>query len=479
MATAGTQPAATAPREPAILAKPMPIPTVTLRPEQIGAMVRTLREAPQHGFGADEFAPANLDEMLRSPDPAARTRGATLLEVAILNYARAQRGGRIREWPVEWSIRPEPYDPTQDFLDAVNGGKVDAWLASLPPPFEGYRALKEALVRYQAIAARGGWGEIPDGPALQAGSKGARVRQLRQRLAVEDGAQAADGPGAAVFDDQLADAVRNFQGRHGLTETGVVGPETLAALNVSVEQRLTQLGLNMERWRWMPRTRPATRIEVNVPAADLFVYQNGKTVLTMKAVAGRPTDRTPMLASAIHSIVFNPTWHIPTSIATKEILPKARRSPGYLAAHGYVLRKVGEPGHETVQIQQKPGPKNALGQIKFDFDNRFGVYLHDTSAKSAFNRQSRDVSHGCVRVEKPRDLAALLLQDNPEWSPDRISETIDQGDTMRVKLQQPMPVYLLYWTSFVDASGDINFRSDFYDWDPLLLQLLDAGRRPA
>jgi murein L,D-transpeptidase YcbB/YkuD len=254
-----------------------------------------------------------------------------------------------------------------------------------------------------------------------------------------------------------------------LNPTGLVSHATLAALNVPPGQRVRQLRANMERWRWVPRNLPATRIEENTPAGFVQVYEDGQPTLGMRAVAGRPDDRTPMLQAKISSIVLNPSWRVPASIAP-EIYAKGRKNKAYFAQQGFSA----QPGDKVAPLIQKPGPKNALGQIKFDFDNAYGVYLHDTPGQAAFSHASRAISHGCVRLEKPVELATLLLAANADWPRDRIEAAIREGRTQRVTLKRPAPLYMFYFTAYGEGA-QISFKRDIYGWDAKLLRLLDAG----
>ena len=242
-------------------------------------------------------------------------------------------------------------------------------------------------------------------------------------------------------------------------------------LNAPASQRILQIEANMERWRWLPRQLPrhAHPGETSPPPCWPTIA-TGEPVMAMKAVAGKPEDQTPMLRSDINSIVLNPPWHVPTSIATKEIWPKAHKDHDYLARNQYHVI--------NGQLVQHAGPKSALGRFKFDFPNSFGVYLHDTPAQAGFNRSSRLASHGCVRLEQPKALAEMLLQDNAAWKPARIDTTIKSDDTVRVGLSHTIPVYILYWTAFVDNTGQTQFRTDAYDWDHKLMDLLDASKKP-
>jgi murein L,D-transpeptidase YcbB/YkuD len=228
----------------------------------------------------------------------------------------------------------------------------------------------------------------------------------------------------------------------------------------------------MERWRWLPQQLPADRIQVNIAAAVMSVFHADAPNLTMRAVTGRPGDETPMLQSTIHSIVLNPPWNVPSSIASKELWPKERAHPGYLARNDFIVIPTGAG---TSRLQQKAGPKAALGLVKFDFDNPYGVYLHDTPSRSKFASFSRLASHGCVRLEKPIPLAKQLLASSPDWQPDVVDATIAAGKTVRAQLAQPIAVFLLYWTAYMTPDGQMNFRDDPYGWDRVLVQRIAAA----
>ncbi|MDI1366177.1 MAG: L,D-transpeptidase family protein, partial [bacterium] len=337
-------------------------------------------------------------------------------------------------------------------------------------PYTGYQTLRRGLATYREIAARGGWTPVPAGPSLKLGSTDPRVVALEARLAAEDPTVAVDG--VAVFDDGLAQALMRAQKRFGLNPDGVLGAATLDALNTPVEQRLDQIVANMERWRWLPQVLPADRIQVNIAAAVLSMFHHDSPILTMRAVTGRPGDETPMLQSQIQSIVLNPPWNVPSSIASKELWPKERANPGYLARNDFIVIPTGDGGS---RLQQKAGPKAALGLIKFDFANPYGVYLHDTPSRARFSSFSRLASHGCVRVERPVDLARAVMEGDSVWTPQAIDDAIASGKTVRATLPQQIAVYLLYWTAYVTPDGQVNFRDDPYGWDRILVQRIDAA----
>lgn len=387
---------------------------------------------------------------------------------AALDYARAVHSGRLdsSDFINDWGLRPAAFDPLPGFADAVKRDRIAAWVRSLPPPYAGYDGLEKGLVAYRAILTAGGWPKLTPGPDLGKGASGARVRALRKRLAVEDKQVATSGD---TFDQDLQDAVLRAQRRYGLRPTGVVSTGTLAALNVPVEARVRQIMANMERWRWLPQELPAKRIQVNIAAAVMTVFEGDSPIASMKAVTGRPGNETPMLQSRIHSIVLNPPWNVPSGIAAKELWPKGE---GYLKAHGYRIIGTGPDR----RLQQESGPRSALGRFKFDFDNPYAVYLHDTPVQSGFNSYSRLDSHGCVRLEKPGPLAELLLKNDPNWQPDAIAAQLEGTKTVRVRLADAdqVAVYLLYWTAFASSDGTMNFRDDPYGWDKLLADKIEA-----
>lgn len=440
-------PAATPAPSPPPPPPPTPaIPLPTLSADQAGRLSTMLAEAAlaqglRHGGAAPAPPPTDNDALVR----------------AALDHARAVRAGRLdaADFKEDWGLRPAPYDPLPGFAAAVRDNRLARWIAALPPPYAGYDGLQKGLATYRAIEAAGGWAPLSPGPELVAGASGARVRALRARLAVEDGGVERVGD---RFDGELKAAVQRAQRRYGLNPTGTIGPQTLAALNVSAGDRVRQIMANMERWRWLPQELARKRIQVNIAAAVLTVFDGDVPTMSMKGVTGRPGDETPMLQSAIHSVVINPPWNVPTGIAQRELWPKGA---AYLARNGFKVIGTGP----AKRLQQAAGPQSALGRYKFDFDNRYAVYLHDTPAQAGFSRFDRLASHGCVRLEKPAELARLLLRDDPAWGPDAIQAAVDGGRTTRVRLPEQVTVYLLYWTAFASGSGAMNFRADPYDWD--------------
>lgn len=339
-------------------------------------------------------------------------------------------------------------------------------LAEVLPLDPQIRRLRAAITAHERMSQAGGWPRLAGGAKLQAGDRDPRVAALRDRLAASGDMGAGAGE-AALFDPALEVALQHFQARHGLAADGKLGPETTAALNAPIATRLAALHDNLarrirQRRDWGPRY-----IIVNIAAAELALVERDRETLRRRVIVGRPTWQTPELDSVIERLDFNPTWVVPTSIARAEVLPKARRDPGYLERNG--MRIV------DGQIRQAPGPRNPLGQVKFVFRNSFSVYLHDTNAKDLFARDARFLSHGCVRVNQALDLARRLVAGDAEWPAYRIDAALASGRTTSVDLKRPIPVHLVYDTAWVDTDGAVNFRADVYNLD----RPLTAGLGPA
>ena len=414
-----------------------------------------------------------------------------LLSDAFLLYGSHLLAGRVNPETIHSSWHPHERsgDLSSTLRSALDSGRVSSALSDLKPPHSGYRSLRRALSRYHQLAESGGWPAVPAGPSLRIGDRNMRVPLLRQRLIRSgdlDGDVAAD---QLLFDDALETAVVGFQWRHGLDPDGIVGRKTLAALNVSVATRLRQIELNLERWRWIPHDLGTRHVLVNIAAFHLDVVENGTTVLDMRVVAGRRYRKTPVFSREMKYLEFNPYWNIPPSLAIKDVLPHILADPDYLARKRIrVFQGWGEGAEELdplsidwtrvgrryfpYKLRQDPGPGNSLGRVKFMLPNRFSVYLHDTPKQSLFTKHSRGFSSGCIRVEKPVNLAEYLLTSHPQWDRHRILQTIDAGKRTVVVLNEPVPVHILYWTAWVDENGTVNFRDDIYRRDPPLDQAL-------
>ena len=420
-----------------------------------------------------------------------------ILTDAFLLYGSHLAAGRVNPetFHTDWKINPGAVDLLATLYRAASSGDIDAALERLRPVHGGYTTLRDALVRLRGMAAANGWPVLDARKILRPGDRGSAVGNLRRRL-VLGGDLYPTGPDddPLFFDAMLASAVRRFQQRNGLKADGMVGTDTYDMLNVSVEQRIRQVVLNLERWRWLPHDLGARYIIVNTADFNLKAVENGQVHLQMRVVVGRPARRSPVFSAGMTYLVVNPYWNVPRTIAVEDILPELQKDVAYLAHRGiHVLQNWEEDAPEvdpaTVDWQayhadrfpfrllQDPGPYNALGRIKFMFPNQFAVYLHDTPNHSLFNRVQRDFSSGCIRVESPAVLANFVLEGDGRWTPDALTEIIEKGENRTIWLKHPVPVHLLYMTAWADERGVIQFRRDIYDRDRDLERALNQ-RRP-
>ncbi len=454
--------------------------------------------ASQEGLLPADYHLAALDQRLPLVgkfDPAQRAELDVLLTDALMAYAVDVHRGRLppRVIAGEFALVPAPMDVQATALAALAAPDMAAFLVKLAPAGERYRRLREALRATRALAQAGGWPRVPEGPRLVLGMKDPVVKAVRRRLAATGDFGGKVAQAGSDYDSALRAAVARFQQRHGLPADGVLNSATYAELNVGVAARITALLANMERERWMPDDLGPRYILVNIPGFSLAVVNEGKVVLEMPVIVGTKVRRTPIFASTVSSLIWNPTWSVPRKLAREDILPKLRADPGYLASHNIVLydgsfagRRV-DPARINWQavgdisqfrLRQRPGAHNALGQVKFNIINDFDVYLHDTPHREKFVKAVRTFSSGCVRVGNPLGLAELLLSDMPEWTAERRKLVLEKGDTRLVELRTPMPVFLLYQTAWVDGTGALQFREDIYGRDVQILRALHRIEEP-
>lgn len=465
--------------------RPLPVST---------ALLEALGGADAHGLHPADYHHATIERLLGRYGRSGRAwTSSDLVDLdllatdAFLIYASHLLAGRVD--PVEldplWIASRRERDLVAVLDSALASGRIVAALESLLPPYEGYRRLRQELARHRQVVEAGGWSNVPDGPKLARGERGPRVAALRARLAMST-RESSDVE--ATFDESLERDVMTFQRRHGLEPDGVVGPATLAALNVSAQERLQQIELNMERWRWLPQDLGDPHIIVNIAGFELDVVEGGSQVLTMRVVAGRPYRRTPVFSDRMTYLVLSPYWHVPRSLAVQDILPQIKKDPAYLQRQGMTVfrgntQEIVDPAtidwstisatNFPFRLRQNPGPNNALGDVKFMFPNQFNVYLHDTPSRTLFERASRDFSSGCIRVQRPLELAEYLLRGNPGWTEERLRAAVRRGSEETVSLPRPVPVHLLYWTSWAEPDGSVQFRPDIYGRDAVLAKALD------
>lgn len=341
--------------------------------------------------------------------------------------------------------------------------------------------LDKAITQYQELAAKGGWPRVPAGPTLRQGGLSARIPIVKQRLAAS-GDFIPPTDQNEYFDDPLKEAVQKFQARHGLTTDGVVGAKTLRALNVPISERIRQLTASLQRCQPLPQVLERRHILVNIADFTLKLFEDGKLLLSMPVIVGKTYRQTPVFSGRISTVVLNPSWNVPHSIATKDLLPKIKDDQGYLAKMRLRVLKTWTSTTEIdpatidwrhlsmerfpYRLRQDPGTTNALGRVKFLLPNPYDVYLHDTPANELFQKDSRTFSSGCIRLAKPLDLALYLLRDTPLGTADSLNAAIANETTQHIAIPSPIDVHMVYMTAWVDNEGAIQFRPDIYNRNP-------------
>lgn len=497
LAACGGAPEA-APPEAAVEARP-PTPA-----EQALAL---LRRAGDDGldpawYGVDSLV-VLAGALADQPAPAAVAAFEGAVTAALISFATDLHTGRIepRQIGFRLSLPPERHDVGQLVRQALAGGRLDAMLDELRPRLVLYRRLREALRSYRELSRRADTIPLPAvSRSVHPGEVYPGLRRLAERLHLLGDLHDLRTPASDTLTDDMVEALRRFQDRHGLAPDGILGRGTLAALNVPLSRRVLQLEFSLERLRWLPDLDRGRFIAVNIPTFQLWVWDSvsldGAPTFGMNVIVGRAAlnTRTPVFLEEMRYVIFRPYWNVPPGILRDEVLPELSADAGWLDRNGMeIVRGAGDdatpvpptPEHIAalaegrLRVRQRPGPRNALGLIKFMFPNNENVYLHDTPAPELFSWTRRDFSHGCVRVERPADLAAWVLRDVPGWDRERITRTMQEGHSTRVDLRSPIPVLLFYTTAIVQPDGTVQFFADLYEHDARLERALTGGRQTA
>jgi L,D-transpeptidase YcbB len=463
------------------------------------ALTNALLNATSDGLRIDDYP---LSEVAHAVSAVRATNQPTAEQLAdadvLLTAAYASLGEDLLVGQVDpktvgqsWHIDARDENVDSALVRTLVKLPLDKAINAMRPNDEEYAALQKELARFREVVSKGGWKPIPAGKPLKRGQSDSpeRIAALRARLAAEgisvpeasaasNAALADSGAkttrssparGGAVFDDGLASAIAQFQARHGINVDSSLGKETLDALNVPAEYRLGQIAANLERTRWLPRALGSRYIYVNVPAFQLRAFDKGEPVLEMKVIVGQEYEdkATPVFSDSMETVVFRPYWNITPDIQAKEIEPKLASNPGYLAAND--MEYYNDGGQR--RIRQRPGPKNSLGFVKFLFPNDFNIYLHDTPNHELFDKDVRAFSHGCIRVEKPDELAQWVLG----WDASKVEQAMREGgDNRGVKLPHKIPVYIAYGTAYV-RDGQLFFGNDLYHRDDALVKAMAEG----
>ena len=368
---------------------------------------------------------------------------------------------------VDWNL-PRKKVSYEEFLDSILKTDPEQIKDLKRPVNRQYGLLRKFLENYSLLEAKGNWFVIKNSSkALRPGDSSEIVLQIKQRLLELSDLKLNNA--TQLYDEDLRIAVISFQKRHGLKDDGIIGKTTIVAMNVPYKERIKQLMVNMERSRWVPVSLDRDYLVVNIPEFKLHVNSGDKLLWSCNIVVGKPIHKTAIFSGDLKYVVFSPYWNVPRSIVVNELLKDMKKEPNYLDKHNMEITgyRDGIP-----EIRQKPGPSNSLGQVKFLFPNNYNMYLHDTPAKSLFNEPNRAFSHGCMRVQEPFKLAQFLLRNDSSWDDEKINVAMNAGKERTVTLSQKVPVFIVYFTAFVDRDGKINFRNDIYERDNRLAEMI-------
>jgi L,D-transpeptidase YcbB len=453
-----------------------------------------LREAETEGLDPKNYEVDQISALFTAHQTPALAELDTLLTFNIIKYIHDVSQGQIKPLYTELTFVAKTndvnFDPLATMEKALNAPDLASYLASLPPAHPHYTNLKKALMTYRAIEKNGGWPSMPAGKTIRPGDHDDRIPAIIHRLSVTndmDPEMAQTG----YYSPLLKQSIVRFQVRNGLTPDGVIGPNTFAAMNVPVSDRIKQIIINMIRWRWQDHDLGEKYVLVNIANFDLTAFENDQESFRIPVIVGKFQHQTPIFSDRIIYIILNPSWNVPPSIAQNEELPKLKVNSHYLKERHIRLfsgwsadareidstsvdwRNVSPTRMRQYKLSQDPGPWNALGKIKFDFPNQYDVYLHDTPTQNLFSQTQRDFSHGCIRVSDPLRLAAFALSRQAgAWTPEMISSLIQGKEQTFIRLSEPLPVHITYQTSWVDKNGILCFNNDIYGRDKRLLKVL-------
>jgi murein L,D-transpeptidase YcbB/YkuD len=460
-------------------------------------IVRAIRDIERDGLTPSEYHLATLEGLLqerkRSTNPDLEADVDVLLTDAVIGMIDHVRYGRVRPVSLNpmWNVDPREGAPPleQDVARIAASPLVGDAIDATKPNHFIYRGLVGALAKLREISARGGWPIVPRGKPIKPGAADPRIPAIRTRLAASGEAGAPSN--SLTYDSGLRKAVELFQARHRLDANGIIDEDVIDAMDVSAADRANQVRVNLERTRWVLGGLGDEFLLLNLPAFKAYLIRGDKNVWEGRTQIGEEAKQTPSFAATMRTIVFNPDWTVPPTILAEEVLGGMQKDKTYLARKGLVV--LDKDNHEVdpgsidwgnatpetfpYTLRQPAGPDNALGHVKFLFPNKYSIYLHDTPSRAKFEAESRTFSHGCIRLERPLELAEVLLSNQDPWSAEKIEQVVESGTTENVDLAHPVPVLIMYWTVSVGASGEIRYMRDIYDLDPPVLAALTAPLR--
>ena len=470
---------------------------------QARSLIEVFRGAGKKGLDPEDYDASRWEERVRALQGSSNGPAVARFDVALtlctMRYVSDLRIGRTNPQHFEFglSVEQKKYDLARFVREQImTTSQLQAVLDEVEPPFAGYRRTEQALARYIQLAHTDDGEELPNitKPVDPGQSYAGVPRLIRFLRLVGDLPPDATFPGdTQTYSGPLVDAVKRFQRRHGLDDDGRLGSGTIKQLNVPLRHRVLQLQLTLERWRWLPAEFSAPPIIVNIPDFRLRALdENNNVAMEMRVVVGKAMrTQTPVFTRDMTYVVLRPYWNVPPSILRSEIVPAIQRDRGYIARKNYEVTtndgRVVTSGEISdgvlaqlregkLAVRQKPGPTNALGLVKLIFPNEHNIYLHSTPSQSLFSRSRRDFSHGCIRVEKPAELAAWALRNNPGWTLERVQQGMQSGkDDVTVNLVKPVPVFIVYGTALAYENGDVHFSDDIYGHDAKLAAVLAKG----
>ena len=436
--------------------------------EQVNGLYSRILQMENDGLNTHIPYLANLHALMDDNDSSLlkepmNPEAELLLTAQYFNFAKKVWQGvdEKNTKEIDWFLPRKKLD-LKSLMDSLLFDGNKEFIAT-EPVYPQYGYLKNYLKTYRELQSKGLWKPIAsDKRSYRSGDSSMVVVEIKKKLYYL-GDHNGDTT-KALFDGELEKGVKEFQRRHGWRDDGIVGAAMLQELNTPLESRIKQIVVNMERCRWVPSRAKSEFLLVNIPAYKLFVFENDSLKWDMNVVVGQTMHKTAIFNGDLKYVVFSPYWNVPPSILSKEILPGIKRDPNYLNKHNMEWNGSG--------VRQKPGPPNSLGKVKFLFPNSFNIYLHDTPAKSLFGEEQRAFSHGCIRLSEPEKLATYLLRNRPEWTTEKIKAAMNSGTEKYVTLNETVPVYIAYFTSWVDKNGKINFRNDVYKRDERVAKMI-------
>ncbi|MFW6280874.1 MAG: L,D-transpeptidase family protein [Halanaerobium sp.] len=460
------------------------------------SLVKEIKNSYDEGLNPEDYHLEYIEELINEEKLfASESRGQRALLDILLTNAYISLASDYLNGKIDAEIIIDDDNYQADSLEAQNllellieKNDISETLQEQLPETENYSKLKEKLAYYRDSNKVDDWSKIAAGEDLAEKAQGPRVEQLISNLNGRNYLNKANLKTDDYFDQNVKQAVVRFQIDYGLKPDGVVGKKTLEALNISRDQRIKQLIINMERWRWLPEDLGSSYIYVNIADYNLKLYEEKKVIMEMKTIVGQEQRSTPVFSDSIKYIVLNPYWYVPESIAVKDKLPEIKKDNNYLKENNYTLfeysgnNKLEKVEPEDIEwseinednfnylLRQNPGDQNALGRIKFMFPNKYSIYLHDTPGKNLFSETERSFSSGCIRIENPIDLAEYLLSDQEKWDRESIESEMEKDKEKTVYLKNPIKIYLQYNTAWVDSLGNLNFREDIYNRDQKIIE---------